>query len=535
MKKTTSQVNIADIFNKGYSEAGASYVRRALKEMYPNSGSAASDINDNNYTLRQRSRMLYMGAPIATSAILNNRTNVVGTGLRLKATVDKGVLRMTDQQAEDWQKKTELEFSLWANRKQTCDAIGLNDFYELQQLVLMSWLLSGDVFILFKRYPVSKMQPYSLRLHLIEADRVRTPATSAFDYLTSSTIGKTASGRTIYDGVEVDGNGQIVAYHIANFYPYEISEALKQGFTRVEAYGKSTGMPNILHVMEAERPDQYRGVPYLAKVIEPLLQMRRYTNAEIMSAVVQSFFSAFLTMENPDPDRLNFNETGALDQEEISSDPNEFELGPGTVGQLKPGEDIKLLASSHPNQNFDAFMSSMCKQIGGALELPAEMLLKAFNSNYSAARAALLEAWNAFKMRRTWLSNDFCNPVYETWLTEAVARGRISAPGFLSDPIIRQAYLKCQWIGPSQNSLDPTKDLQASILSIENGLSTHEQEAIQLNGSEFAANISKLKTENELLSEIKTQNQAQNAPNFDENTEEIAQKTEEKTGENEEK
>lgn len=48
---------------KGYSDAGASYVKKALKGFLANSGSPAEDIDYNNYTLRQRSRMLYMAAP----------------------------------------------------------------------------------------------------------------------------------------------------------------------------------------------------------------------------------------------------------------------------------------------------------------------------------------------------------------------------------------------------------------------------------------------------------------------------------------
>ena len=52
--------------------------------------------------------------------------------------------------------------------------------------------------------------------------------------------------------------------------------------------------------MESERPGQYRGVPYLAQAIEPLLQMRRYTNAELDAAVIQASFSAFVKTEGPD-------------------------------------------------------------------------------------------------------------------------------------------------------------------------------------------------------------------------------------------
>lgn len=39
---------------KGYSEAGASLTRRALKGFVPDSGAPNEDINRNNATLRQR-------------------------------------------------------------------------------------------------------------------------------------------------------------------------------------------------------------------------------------------------------------------------------------------------------------------------------------------------------------------------------------------------------------------------------------------------------------------------------------------------
>lgn len=485
------------VFNKGYSEGGASYTKKSLKGMRPNSGSPHEDIDENNYTLRQRSRMLYQNAPVCTSAVRTNRTNVVGIGLRLKSTIDRERLGMTPEQAEEWQKHTEAEFELWASRKNTCDATGMNDFYGIQQLCLTAWLTSGDVFALIKRSPRTVLQPYSLRLHIVEADRCRTPTTERGIYPMTRTKGKAPNGNTIYDGVEVDTNGMVTAYHIANTYAYELM-AEKTVFTRVEAYGKLTGLPNILHIMESERPDQYRGVPYLAQVIEPMLQMRRYTEAEIMAAVVQAFQTGFVTTD-AGADEMPFNEVGGDGIEEISRDPNEYEMGPGTINILAPGEDIKFNNPTHPNTGFNDFMRSMCVQVGSALEVPADLLLKEFNSSYSASRAALLEAWKAFRMRRVWLTNDLCKPVYEIWLTEAVALGRIKAPGFLTDPLIRQAYLGSEWIGPSQGQIDPTKEIQAAVMAIENGLSTHEQEAIKLNGSEFTVNADKLALENAKL------------------------------------
>lgn len=482
--------------NYGYSEAGASWKKKALKSFKASSSSPQWDIDHNNDTLRQRARMLYMAAPVATSAIKTNRTNVIGCGLKLNSRIDAERLGMSQEAAKEWQKKTEAEFKIWAEKKNACDATGVNDYYAMQQLALMSWLMSGDVFGLIKRVDPTPMCPYSLRIQLVEADRCSTPLINS-GYYCFSTEGKAKNGNRIFDGVEINDNGMIQAYYFRNTYPHIIAAAETE-WTRVEAYGEKTGLPNVLHVMESERPEQYRGVTYLAQIIEPLLQMRRYTEGELMAALVESFFTAFVTTDTG-ADEMPFNEVNGSEIE--PSDPDDYEMGPGTINVMKPGEDIKFVAPTRPASGFSAFIRALCEQCGAALEIPADLLLKSFNASYSASRAALLEAWKAFKMRREWFANDFCKPIYEIWLSEAVALGRIQAPGFFSDPLIRAAWLGSDWIGPSQGQLDPTKEISAEILANQHGYSTHEQSTIRLNGGQWEANMNQLKRENEMIAE----------------------------------
>jgi lambda family phage portal protein len=441
--------------------------------------------------------MLYMAAPVATSAIKTNRTNVVGVGLRLKSRIDREVLGLTPEQAEEWQKTTEREFNLWAKDKRACDATGMNNFYGLQQLALVSWLLSGDCIGLIKQYPVTRLLPYSLRVHLIESDRIATPGGYGSGGSVTYTTGRNPeNGNTIYDGVEVDGNGMVVAYHIRSNYPFELG-APTTTWARVLAYQEHTGLPNVLHIIDTERPDQYRGVSYLAQVIEPLLQIRRYTESELMAAVVESFYTAFIKTEAP-TDENPFNQTDP-DVPGEPKGPNEYSMGPGQVNVMAPGESVEFANPTHPNGSFDKFVAAISAQVGAALEVPADLLLKQFNSSYSASRAALLEAWKAFKMRREWLADDFCRPCYEVWMSEAVARGRIYAPGFFDNPTIRAAYLGSEWLGPSQGQLDPVKEITAEILACSEGFSTHEQSTIRLNGGQWDANVEQLQRENEKL------------------------------------
>ena len=174
-------------------------------------------------------------------------------------------------------------------------------------------------------------------------------------------------------------------------------------------------------------------------------------------------------------------------------------MGPATTLHLAENEDVKFGNPNIPTASFDGFVKAICRQIGAALELPYDVLLKEFNSSYSASRGALLEAWEAFRMRRKWFVDRFCQPVYESWLAEAVARGRINAPGFFSDPLVRAAWCGARWIGPVQGSLDPKKEAEANLLLIDHAIKTHEQVTRETSGGDWEENVEQLAQENAAL------------------------------------
>ena len=70
------------------------------------------------------------------------------------------------------------------------------------------------------------------------------------------------NGNRIFDGIEVDKSGAVVAYHITNHYPYE-STVTPYETKRIPAYGRKTGLPNVLHLMRGEI-FQIQGLCFLA-------------------------------------------------------------------------------------------------------------------------------------------------------------------------------------------------------------------------------------------------------------------------------
>ena len=240
--------------------------------------------------------------------------------------------------------------------------------------------------------------------------------------------------------------------------------------------------------MNRERAGQRRGVPILAPVLEALKQLGRYTDSEITAAVLSAMFTVFVKSQSA-IDGRPFGEMLPPDMLIDAQDQSSIELGPGAIVSLNPGEDLQFADPKHPNTGFDEFTNAVIRQIGAALEIPPEVLFKQFISSYSAARGALNEFWRSCAMQRDWFTDDFCTPIYEEWFDEAVARGRIDAPGYFDDPAIRKAYTGCAWNGPARTNLNPVQEVDAAVKRVDAGFSTAQEETAQMTGGNYNRNI----------------------------------------------
>lgn len=497
------------IQNTGYSEGGASHTSGILKAYHPVRASAKSDIDANLYTLRNRSADQAINTPIGAAAIQTSSMHTVGAGLKVFPKIHYLDLGLTHEEAREWNRRTRREFDLWAASKH-CDLYRRNSFYDLQDLAYVAYLVDGDSFALFRRKPPTAFMPYSLRLQIIEGNRISNPYSGSLTggYGVFSVEAKNQSnGNRIVSGVEIDAEGAIEAYWISNKVPGDLVEAAQMdAWVRVKAFGDLSGMPNIVQICHDVRSEQYRGVPYLAPVIETLKQVSRYTNAELTAAIIKSFFALFFTNSPAGANGLEGIAPTIYGDEEEQVDPrapvvdvSEYGLGPGTLNALPAGVDVKAVDAGRSMSTFDPFVTQLIKHIGAAINIPYEVLMKNFTSSYSASRAAMLQAWEEFKLRRTWFARDFCQPVYETWLAEAVAVGRVDAPGFFDDPAIRAAWVSADWYGPTMSILDPVKDIKGSAMRVQYGLSTREREAAEMTGTDFEENLDQLAWELKMI------------------------------------
>lgn len=440
------------------------------------SGDADTDTLPSLPELRRRSADAARNNPLALAGISAKVTNVVGTGLRLNAAIDREALGLSDDEADAWEAQAEAEWQLFSSSL-NCDLRKTLCFAEQQDLAYRNSIERGDHFIALVSRPGPRPRwwPYSFALQHIEADRVSNPH------------GARDTERLIA-GIEKDSQGAPIAIHVANHHPGSL---LRHGqpprWTRLRMTGARTGRPLVLHLYRTLREGQTRGVPELAPVLEVLKQLDRYVDAEVDRAANSALFMAFLTTADGDG-------MAALGGDELVEDRQQFykkfrqdryAIDHSSIASLFPGDKMEFADPKSPNPNAETFIRTFATLIGAALEIPQEVLLRHFSSSYSAARGALLMAWQHFNTRRAWLASRKCQPVYEAVLTDAIAAGRLKAPGFLDDPFARQAWAGSEWIGDAPPIIDENKAVTAAVDRVAGGFSTRKRETAQLTGQDY--------------------------------------------------
>jgi len=464
----------------GSAWKGASAVTEALRAFYAPNGSADRDISMDLDVLRRRSRQLFQNNTFSRAMISSFTTNVVGTGIKARPTLKQWeILGLTQEEAEKWNRKAQDLFELWACSKK-CDAERKNDFAQLQDLALKTALLGGDCFALgcYNK----NLDPFGLNIKLLEGERCQNPL-GALD------------SDALTEGVEVDKNGAPKAYHFTTKPIWSIDEYTDYIDTiRVPAFD-SFGNPNVVHIFTSDRTDQRRGVPMLAPVILQLKQQERYQDAELMAAVISACFTAVL--ENNVPEEAEDLYGNVPESERVEKTDDKYtvdpwqgtrpalEMKPGAVWSLAQGQKISSLNPQRPNVNYQPFVESIFAEAAAACGVSFEVVLRKFNSSYNSVRAAILESRKTYERMRHDFVSDFCQPIYEKWLADAVVSGIIEAPGFFENPVKRALWSSCRWVGNAAFLLDPKKETDAIKMQIDEQLIDRDTACAMINGGEY--------------------------------------------------
>jgi len=459
----------------------------ALADWNPLPGSADSDLLPDLDTLTSRSRDLGRNNGLMAGGMQTLRDNIVGAVLRLSCNPDYRLLGWTREQAREWGNTTEAHFRSWAETTE-CDAARSLNLLGLTLQALGGGMLNGDALALPLWLP-RPAQRWNTRLMMVEADRLSTPL-------------HLEHRADIRGGVEFDAHGAPLAYHVLKGHPGErfglgglhALQALE--WERIPAY-TAWGRRRVIHLHDKERTGQSRGKPIVTAVMREFHMAGKYAANELQASLANSLVAAFLESDL-DPDSA-----GALFganpreawRESLGEARNIRKLQGAAVIPLPAGARLNSFTPGRPNQAFEAFMLATLRHIAAGMNLPYELLLKDFSkTNYSSARAALLEAWRYFLGRRRWITDYWLRPVYELWLEEAVNAGVIEAPGFYEN---RYAYSRARFIFGGRGWVDPVKEAKAAGIRMSLGISTLERECAE-QGEDYEEVLDQLEVEKNL-------------------------------------
>lgn len=462
---------------------GASRSLRSFSGYNPGMVSPDDALKYDRQTMLDRHHELDRNHPIVSGILNDNCMNIVGAGLSFQSRIDADFLGLTDEQAEALETNIEREWRLFSESPD-CDLARINNFADMQELALRQVFACEAFGVLsFKERPGN---PYALKIQLVEPERVCNESNKA--------DGNLEGGNRLYEGIETDKDGAPVRYHICSDFPTR-SNRTTLTWTKIPAFAANTGLRNVLHVYKQRRPGQSRGVPYLSAVVEPLHSLGKYSKAELDAAVISSFFSVFLRSELPETALERYAEQKITSGAAANGSTTDIKLAPGAIIGLDPTDRIEFANPTRPNGNYSPFVEEIMGQIGMALGVPKEVMRKYYSSSYSAAYASINDAWRFYKTYRTWFVRSFCQPIFNTFMYEAVARGRISAPGFFDDPLIRAAYCAGEWVGPTKSHLNPVDEANAIKIRTETGVTTLAHETAEFNGGQIERNMRQIKKE----------------------------------------
>jgi lambda family phage portal protein len=433
-------------------------------------------------TLRARARDAVRNMPLAASTLLTFQACVIGTGLQPFPMIDADFLGMTEDEGDALESTLMRHWNAWSRSRWSSFDVSAN-FNRQQRLQMTGRLVNGDHWVIVRRRVIPGM-PYTLSLQHVEADLVSTPP----DKLTNSRV---------IDGVELDDNGVAVAIHVSNHYPGDRAFAGAKEWVRIPIFSDDEERTRLVwHCVDRDRVSQTRGVTRFAAGIETLKGKSDFADNHLTAALNATIFTiAFKTprgtqllpgMVAIDP-TTNRPVVEELDENGAKLPPPP-PIGSGNAVSLFDDETLEGIESKHPSPNFSPFNDALITEWAASTGLPAELVLRKFTSNFSASKGAVNEGWKTIRMVRAVDIDDFCRETWRMFVTDLVALGLVSMPGFFNDPIRREAFLAHEWTGPVPGHLNPAQEATAAKTRLESFITTHEEETAAYSGRTWEPN-----------------------------------------------
>jgi len=512
---------------------GASRYDRQLALWSPALQSADADLLHEREQIEARSQDMIRNDAYVSAGAQLHKDSIVGHAYLFNSKPNLIALGMKgeDEWATEFQEEVEAKFGLAAespeNWLDTGRSTGLTG---MVRLAIGTYCASGEVLAIAEWHRKNALRPFRTSVHQIDSARLRTPWTFG-------------DRRNIRNGVHKSELGEPLGYYIYKNHPNDYRthslrtmNALDYQYVRARRQlGISHSRLNVIHIFEAGRPDQSRGVSDLVTGLKELKVLKSFRGIQLQNAVVNSMFAAAIESELPtetvmaqmgaqmssgsNADAVTdyaANFLGAIN--EYAAGSKHMALDGVKIPHLFPGTKLNMMPAGKGAAVGQDFEKSLIRYLAASLGVSYEQISRDYTeTNYSSARAAMNETWKFMMGRKRMVADRYANAIFRLWFEEQVNAGNIetmnarAAPN-MYDGMNFDAYTQGEWIGASRGQIDELKETQAAVLRMKYKISTLEEEQARL-GKDWRAGLKQSKREQELMDELGLTTEESNAIN----------------------
>jgi len=450
----------------------AGSISRAMDDWDPPEGDANALTIEDLPKVRSRTRDAALNDPIAQAVRRTLADHVVGSGFTPECLIDYEKLGISDQQAQDWQGACKDYFQCASKR---ADVTGRLNWVGLQRLVFLSMWDGGDV---FPSFPMTVDEDGNLatRVNLIEAERVDTPQGEL-------------SNPLVNGGVQVDKWARVEGFHVYRGHPFDAHaqrRTLLFEFWPVRRKYNGGVRVNVLQVANQERIGQARGIPGFAQCLPLLDHTSNYLDEVLLSARIQNAMSIWISTGG-DAGKAASALSGVSGNNGSSNPYTAYQergVSPGSINTINSGDEIKYLGPTTPGQYTDPLIVRLLRQIAACIGVPYEVLFGDVGAaNYSSMRAGFQILWKTIAQWQQPLIPFFdaywMHCIREAWLDGKLGKVGMTIP-FEDAP---DEWARVSWTLPKRGYIDPTKEMAAYKLAVDNGFMSRSQVIVEGGGN----------------------------------------------------
>ena len=407
---------------------GASHSRRAAGWRTASGASANSEARPAMSVLRDRSRDLARNDDYGSRAIVLVKNNLTGAG----------VIPVFKSQSKAKARKLKELWTEWAEDDVLGDFDENGNIYALQGLIARTMAESGECLAL-RHFVKDSRKRVPLEVQVLEPDHIDG----------SKDSGRRMRGEAFNClGISFDGRGKRRGYWLYENHPGDGVGTLSS---------REYAAADVIHAFRRDRPEQIRGIPWLAPCLLRLRDLDDYEDAQLLRQKIAACFSVFVT----DPDGTD----SSKESEELER------IEPGRVEYLPPGRSIEFSSPPTPGvENYDSYTRQVLRGIAVGTGLTYEMLSGDYGQvNFTSGRMGKSDFWAELDVWQWQVFHPKVLVPLGRWFLEACDLAGFDIRG-----------VRVEWVFPKRQLVDPTREIPAITKSIRSGFTSRQQQIREL-------------------------------------------------------